>query len=105
MAGGSGVFDQVHTSVEFLLLMDSKGQLKTETKWVEMSGMKRERCCWPQVGVIRDHVYVVSGERAASDSIEVFDGKVWTEASFGIASKRSQSRAIFLRGHNISACA
>lgn len=92
VAGGIGNgLEHIPKSVEFF-------DLTLKQTWQKLSDLPKPRCCWPQMVLIQNSVFIVSGEQMASESIGRFDfvNQTWIEeTSLKLAVKRSQSRALF----------
>ena len=83
VAGGSGVFDAVQTSVEMLDLGSDDGG------WIEMAvGLAKPRCCWPQMGLLGGNLVIMGGEEEAGDSLETWDGQQWAQSEVKTPQKR-----------------
>lgn len=95
VAGGSGAFENVQTSVEML-------DLSKKDQWQMLGPLQKARCCWPQMGLVGQVLTIIGGERVASVAVEEFDGGQWKvrEDNGCLRLKRAQDRAVFWRIRN-----
>ncbi len=96
VAGGSGAFENVQTSVEMLDLSNNN------SPWQVLGSLQKARCCWPQMGLVGQVLTIIGGERVASVAVEEFDGGQWkVRADDGcLRLKRAQDRAVFWKLNN-----
>ena len=71
-----------------------------------MKPLVKPRCCWPQMGTIGRNIYIISGERSPSDTIEKLNGVslAWELSPMTLPQKRGQSRAVFMPQDQMPGC-